>query len=71
MVELPKVETLTRLGIGWTKIIAFGDEGGVKRSKYLLSLYPTIQLTLRDKLEAGYPVEERAKQLIKEGKIYN
>lgn len=46
-------------------------DGGKAQTKKLMEAYKDkeIKLTVMDKLDAGYPVEERAKQLICEGKI--
>ena len=46
-------------------------DGGKGQTKKLMAAYKDkeIKLTVMDKLDAGYPLEERAKQLICEGKI--
>jgi len=46
-------------------------DGGRAQTKKLMEAYKDkeIRLSVLDKMEAGYPQEERAKQLICEGKI--
>ncbi len=46
-------------------------DGGRAQTKKLMAAYKDkeIKLSVLDKMEAGYPQEERAKQLICEGKI--
>lgn len=46
-------------------------DGGKAQTKKLMAAYKDkeIKLSVLDKMEAGYPQEERAKQLICEGKI--
>jgi len=68
-VLMPKTGTTAKYKVYRPKQIPL--DGGKAIAQRHMKNAGTIALTVNDKLLAGYPIEERARQLKDEGKIYD